>query len=46
VVEALKGAQGVVAFHQTIQEKLLGEIPELHGSFSSDHPGKAPRGNS
>jgi glycosyltransferase involved in cell wall biosynthesis len=31
VVEALKGAQGVVAFHQTIQEKLLGEIPELHG---------------
>ncbi len=31
VVEVLKGAQGVVAFHESIQEKLLREVPELHG---------------
>lgn len=31
VVEALKGAQGVVAFHKSIEKKLLGEVPEIHG---------------
>lgn len=31
VVEALKGAQGVVAFHKSIEQKLLQEVPELHG---------------
>ncbi len=31
VVEVLKGAQGVVAFHESIQGKLLREVPELHG---------------
>ena len=31
VIEALKGAQGVVAFHSSIEQKLLQEVPELHG---------------
>ena len=31
MVEALKEARGVVAFHGTIEQKLLREVPELHG---------------
>lgn len=31
VVEALKAAAGVVVFHQSIEERLIREIPELHG---------------
>ncbi len=31
VVEVLKETQGVVTFHQSIEKKLLGEVPELHG---------------
>jgi glycosyltransferase involved in cell wall biosynthesis len=30
VVDVLKEAQGVVAFHQSIEKKILGEVPELH----------------
>ncbi|MFQ5882662.1 MAG: glycosyltransferase [Candidatus Methylomirabilales bacterium] len=33
VVEVLKLAQGIVAFHESIQEKLLKDIPELHGKI-------------
>lgn len=31
MIEALSGAQGVVAFHESIQSKLLGELPDLDG---------------
>ena len=31
MVEALKRAKGVVVFHQSIEEKLLREVPELNG---------------
>ena len=30
VVDVLKEAQGVVAFHQSIEKKILTEVPELH----------------
>ncbi|MFQ5656654.1 MAG: glycosyltransferase [Candidatus Methylomirabilales bacterium] len=30
VVEVVKEVQGVVAFHQSVEKKLLGEVPELH----------------
>ncbi len=33
VVKVLRQAQGIVAFHETIQEKLLMEVPELGGKI-------------
>ncbi|MFQ5960199.1 MAG: glycosyltransferase [Candidatus Methylomirabilales bacterium] len=33
VVEALKRAQGIVVFHESIHSKLWGEVPELNGKI-------------